>query len=234
MHWSNATGGSAWFAFNGSNITYEYTKAYNRGWMSVYIDNTLMSHFNGVDPDNKLWRERRTYPVVNGQHIIEIRGEGGGSTYMDVDAFFVNIDSAGAGTWDDNAPSGDKFVYMGSWFHCTCTNVYLGKHAYNNTLTYSNVKDDAIDFTFYGKSITYVYTKHYNRGYVKVDIDGEAQPHINLYANTPVGGGLFQESTNYPLGASNAIHTIHLAVEGVKDPAASDYYVDLDAFIVQQ
>ena len=232
MTWSNATGASSWFVFNGSRITYEYTKAYNRGQMSIYLDNQQMVTFNGVDANNKLWRVRRTFDVAPGRHVIEVRGQGGGSAtgYTDTDTFWVDVARAGTGSRDDANPDA-ALVYLGlpaSWTACnTCAN------AANGTITWSNVKDNAIQFTFVGHGVTYVYTKHYNRGYVKVTIDGVQQPSIDLYANTQPGGGVWQQSTTYNL-SSGGTHTIHLAVEGTKNPAAADYYIDLDRFIVLQ
>ena len=88
--------------------------------------------------------------------------------------------------------------------------------------------------------ITYYFTKHYNRGRVRVTIDGEApfsNTLIDLYAPTLPGGGVFQQSVRYPL--SYGTHTIQLAVDGTNNGRApvevgypSDNYIDLDKFVV--
>jgi Matrixin len=218
LAWNNWTGATSWLNFNSDSITWEYTKHYLRGTANVYIDNDLKGSFNLNDMNNTLWRVRRTWEVPAGNHILEVRNTDG-TRYTDTDSFIVGISSNPAGIYDNLGSSVD---YLGTWTHnSTCC-----PNAHNGTLSWSNVKDDAIVITFKGSAIDYYFTKAYNRGYVKVTIDGEFRENLDLYSSN----SQWQQYKRYNVGSG--IHTIHLAVAGNKHVASFDYYIDLDKFVV--
>jgi hypothetical protein len=123
---------------------------------------------------------------------------------------------------------------MGNWTHCpNCGELGNPNNApFNYTISWSNTPNDAISLTFVGDGIRYVFTKAYNRGIVKVTIDGEITHEIDLYAPTQPQSvnHEWQESVHYPL--SYGTHQIHLAVTGKKNPSAAGVYIDLDRFVV--
>ncbi|MFN8489283.1 MAG: hypothetical protein U0350_17000 [Caldilineaceae bacterium] len=82
-------------------------------------------------------------------------------------------------------------------------------------------------FTFTGSGLTSVFTKAYKRGIAYITIDGSDWGTLDLYSPS----ALWQQTAFYPL--SSGIHTIHVMVTGQKNAASSDYFVDLDRFIVQ-
>lgn len=95
------------------------------------------------------------------------------------------------------------------------------------SLAYSDVPGDALKFAFAGRGITYVYTRAANRGMAEVLIDGLPRAAINLYARETQ----WRAETVFPELAAGR-HTIEVRVMKEKDPKSSNYYVDLDRFIV--
>jgi hypothetical protein len=102
-------------------------------------------------------------------------------------------------------------------------------------MSYSNVAEDAVAFTFSGDRITYWYTKGPGRGKAAILIDGEIPLELRQDPNYQNRGYLdlyapsvqYQSSTTFS-GLDNGIHTIHISVSGQKNPVSSDYKVDLD------
>lgn len=220
LTYSNAYGASTWFQAHTDSITWEYTKHHLRGWADIYIDGTHMGLFNLDDNDDTLWRVRRTWELPMDDHLIQVRNVSGGD-YIDADTFIAGIFAHPSGTYDDSQQV--TIEYLGNnWTHSSCCPT-----AYNSTISWSRTADEAIELTFRGSAIYYVFTKAYNRGKVKVTIDGELKDIIDLYASP----NQWQVSRYY--GLTSGIHTIHLAVTGDKNPNSTDYYVDLDYFIVQ-
>lgn len=219
LSWSNSNHSSAWITFSGSRITRLYTKHYLRGTTEVFIDGALQTTTNDYSALTR-WQVAKTWSVAAGQHTIEVRRASSSGGYSDLDAFLVDIPANGAGSFDDAVPG---YNYIGAWTHSTCCST-----AYNGTISWSSTTADAVNFTFSGTSLTYVYTKAYNRGVAYITIDGLDYTDIDLYAPLP---NAWQASTVYNL--SPGVHTIHIAVSGVKNPASANYYVDVDRMIVQ-
>jgi hypothetical protein len=224
LAWSNQVGATSWIAFHGSRITWQFTKHGNRGWHDIYIDGNHMGAIDSEDNSNTLWRVQKTWDLTPGYHIIEVRGRGGDPVddYSDLDAFILDINRQ-TGNHDDLS---GYISYLGNW----TDNSICCPGAWNGTLTWSNTPNNAVVFTFVGDGIKYVFTKAYNRGKVKVTIDGNYIETIDLYAPTVSPNHLWQQEKHYPL--SYGTHTIHLNVTGAKHPAAADYYVDVDRFVV--
>jgi hypothetical protein len=226
MAWSSHVGATSWLAFNGSRITWQFTKHWNRGYQNIYIDGNYMGTIDSEDESNTLWRVQKTWDVTPGNHILEVWGHGGdpNDDYSDLDAFILNINGQ-TGSHDNTSGA---ITYLGNWTHNnTCC-----PGAWNGTLSWSNTTNNAVTFTFVGDGILYVFTKAYNRGKVKVTLDDVYQETIDLYAPTQPQSQnhLWQRSVHYSLPFGT--HTIHLNVTGTKNPAAADYYVDVDRFVV--
>lgn len=98
--------------------------------------------------------------------------------------------------------------------------------AYDGTLTFTNQKGAAAIFNFEGSSLTYVYTKAYNRGIAEVLIDGVTRGTVDQYAPNI----LWRQKTAFD-GLSPGKHTAEVRVPHRRNPAAKDSYVDVDAFI---
>lgn len=124
------------------------------------------------------------------------------------------------GIYDDGDPN---VVYTGSWKSGTDT------INYNQTNTYSKTAGSIASFTFNGTQVTYVYDTHPNMGYAQVAIDG-AIVAANLDEYTQSNN---RQQATYS-GLSNGVHTITITVLGTKDSQATNSYVTVDAFIVNQ
>lgn len=214
ISYANAQNSKVWIAFNGSRITRHFTMASNRGTANVYIDGTAQGTISD-NATNTRWQAARTWSVSPGEHIIEFRLTN--TQFMDLDAFTVDISSAGSGSYDN---TNAQIQYVGSWV--SDNSVSTG--AYNMTTHYSNASESAAILTFSGTSVTYVYTKASNRGKAGIVIDGVVYPDLDLYS----AGTQWQQSTTYG-GLSNEIHTLHISVL----PSSNNAYVDVDRFIVQ-
>ena len=128
---------------------------------------------------------------------------------------------AAQGAYDDLDP---EIEYTGAWLHDR-----QFKEPSSGSLTYSNQSGDVLRLTFTGNAITYVYTKALNRGFAEVMIDGRKRAELNLYSSQT----LWQSHTVFGnLGPGPP--TIEVGVLGKKDTRSSDFWVDLDSFIVSQ
>lgn len=219
VSWSNAVGSKTRLInFYGSRITRLYTMASNRGSETIRIDGASQGTTSSYAWETR-WQAAKSWTFSPGYHTIEVEVAGGG--YSDLDAFVVDLPAARSGT-----PYDDPHYHLnsiGAWTHGTGWS-----SAYGGTDSWSKTKEDAITFTFVGTQVTWVYTKTYNRGIAAIAIDGVNRGTIDLYSASTQ----WQQNTVFTnLGAG--VHTIHISVTGVKNLSSSDYYVGVDAFIVQ-
>lgn len=127
---------------------------------------------------------------------------------------------AAAGTYDDLDP---RIEYRGSWMSdCQFS------QAAGGSITCSDVPGDALRFWFSGTAITYVYTRAANRGVAQIVIDGRTRASIDLYSHETQWQGQTVFGSLEP-----GPHTIEVRVMERKNPRSSNYYVDLDRFVVQ-
>ncbi|MGD0499857.1 MAG: glycosyltransferase family 39 protein [Bryobacteraceae bacterium] len=125
------------------------------------------------------------------------------------------------GLRDDAGPG---VTYRGRWMHD-----HTGaERAYSHTLSYSLIAGDEASLSFDGSSVTYVYTRAFNRGIGEALIDGVSQGEIDLYSPKIE----WRSQTKYA-GLAPGRHTIAIRVTGKKNPASQGLFVDLDAFIVE-
>jgi hypothetical protein len=125
-----------------------------------------------------------------------------------------------AGIYDDTDPRIDLHA---PWVRDT-----QFQEPYRHTLTYTNIPGASISLAFTGKSITYIYTRGYNRGIAEVWIDDRLKDRLNLYAPDTE----WQTRSTYDAPGPGT-HVIRIVVTGQRFPPASDCFVDLDAVIVE-
>jgi hypothetical protein len=104
-----------------------------------------------------------------------------------------------------------------------------GKYAkaYSGTLTYSRAREDTAALSFTGSGVEYWYTGAFNRGMAQVLIDGREKRRVDLYTPTI----RWQQKTALR-GLGRGQHTIEIHVLTEKNSQSSDYYVDVDKFVV--
>jgi hypothetical protein len=94
LTYSDLPGASLSLTFNGSAITYVYTRAMNRGIAEVWVDAQLKGRLDLFAPDTA-WKSRQRYQGLGpGAHVIEIRVTGernprSAGCYVDLDALIV-------------------------------------------------------------------------------------------------------------------------------------------------
>jgi hypothetical protein len=126
---------------------------------------------------------------------------------------------AGPGGYDDRD---FKIDYEGAW-----TQDLQFAEPWDHSITYSNQRGASLSFLFDGSAITYVYTKAFNRGMAEISIDGQKLAPISLYSPRIE----WRAQTVFD-GLRAGEHTIEIRVSGEKEPGATDYFVDLDRFVV--
>lgn len=99
--------------------------------------------------------------------------------------------------------------------------------ASGGTLTYSPAREDTAGLSFNGGGIEYWYTRAYNRGVAQVLIDGREKARVDLYAPAI----RWQQKTALG-GLGGGTHTIEIHVLKEKNTRSSDYFVDVDKFVV--
>ena len=93
LTWSNVSGGLARLRFQGTQVTYVYTKAFNRGLAEVFIDGQSKATLDLYSPAIG-WKTSTSFQVSPGTHTLEIRVTGRKSpaatgAFVDVDAVIV-------------------------------------------------------------------------------------------------------------------------------------------------
>jgi hypothetical protein len=124
------------------------------------------------------------------------------------------------GTYDDSDP---RMALHDAWMRDT-----QFQEPYGHTITYSNVTGASISFAFTGNSVTYTYTRSYNRGIAEIWIDNQLKDRVDLYA--PVTKWKSQATYDVP---GTGTHVIRIRVAGAHAPQAKGCFVDLDSIVVE-
>lgn len=111
--------------------------------------------------------------------------------------------------------------YNGTW--ATISNA----HASGGTYHRSQVTGSQASLTFIGKQVTLKYSKARNQGKAQVYIDNVPVDTIDQYSWTSA----FQLSKTYG-GLALGPHTVRIRVSGLKNQAATAYWITVDAFVV--
>lgn len=126
-------------------------------------------------------------------------------------------------TYFDNNP-GSGMTYTGAWTHATSG----WPKAYNSSISWTNSVGAKTSLSFYGSSITRMYSMAANRGSATIWIDGtnygqsnDFSPNVNNDPNYPVTRWQVAKTWSFPTG----YHTIEVRQAG-------GGYTDADAFIV--
>ncbi len=255
--YTNDRNASASFKFFGSQITYFYTAAYNRDRAYVTIDGQRQY------PDIEMYcaypcvlpQQSRTYSslAAGQEHTIVIQHSGAntcgsGACYIDVDAFGIDTvdDSDGSVAYYIGVGRANSGVSSnGGWYLSRYGDCWTGgngdpcrskySNLYGGTASYTDNLFAAAEYQFFGKQITYLFTKAFNRAYVNISIDGQLKATINQYSSAlePQSGWTWTSPDGSP-----ARHTIRITHAGYHDnsancavPSSTTCYFDVDAFI---
>jgi hypothetical protein len=122
------------------------------------------------------------------------------------------------GTFDDTSA---EIEYGGLWRHDSLA------AAAGGTLSFSNEPASSASLLFRGTGITWFYAKAFNRGIASIKIDGVPREDVDLYSPKIA----WQSRTSFE-GLAEGNHTFEVTVSGRKAAAATDRFVDVDAFVV--
>ncbi len=112
--------------------------------------------------------------------------------------------------------------YSTGWSFSTST------QRYNSTSHYSNINGSYAQYAFTGTQICLISNRESNRGEAAIYIDGVLDTTIDLYSAT----AMYQQEVYLKTGLSNGQHVIKVVVTNQKNSLATDYYVEIDAFVV--
>ena len=131
------------------------------------------------------------------------------------------LETCRAGTYDDFDP---LIRFRGDWTQ----DERSSGGAWSGTLTYTLEPGAEAGFAFDGRSLTYVYTKAWNRGIAEISIDGVTHGLVDLYAPRIE----WQNRVSFCCFAPGR-HELAIRATGRHSPAATASYIDVDALIVQ-
>ena len=121
-------------------------------------------------------------------------------------------------TTEDNTAA--SITYHGSWSPSS-----MGG-AYHDTVAYSNITGDYVEYAFTGTSFSFIASKESNRGIAELVLDGISLGEVDLYHDSI----LRQQVVYTQNGLADKTHTLKVVVTGKQNPAANGCYVDIDAF----
>ncbi len=234
LHWSNINGNKATLTtiagYHPANtITRVYTKAPNRGNFILRKNGTLIDSGSDYAP-TKLYQVAETWNA-NGATTMETTNNNICCDYTDVDAYLIDIPKVGDGSYDNYKY---PIRYLGAWTHRS----QGVDSASDKTLSWTNVAENAISFTFEGNKIKYTFTKHWNRGIARITIDGTDYGTVDACSATTQ----WQQSVTFPSSGNlpAGVHTLHIANTGqttcTTNPSCATIsncmYIDVDTLEV--
>ena len=226
-HWSNTSGAWAQFSFAGTAVSWIAAKDSSHGKVDVYVDGTL-------DATVDTYSSGQTAPaavysrsgLTAGPHVLKVqvradKNAASSNYYTDVDAFtFVACASACGGASTTVDDSGSGVSYTGAWSSGAQPGYYGGGAHWSNTA------GAAVELAFTGTSVTWAGGKDSSHGKVDVLIDGTYDSTVDTYA----AGQTAPSAVYSKSGLAAGSHVLRLVLRSDKNPAASNYYTDIDSF----
>lgn len=229
MSFSNHKGESATFPFEGTGISYIASRESNRGIAEIFLDGVSQGRFDLYSPE--ILRQQTIFEakgLPEGKHTLRVVVTGDKNPkatdrHMDLDALVVwgRLSNRAEQKVDDQ--DNDLLHYSSSGWQQVA---FGGQNAYKDTISFSRRKGDFCEFKFEGNSISYIACTEPNRGIAEIFIDGISYGEFDCYAPT-----MLRQQTVFTIdNLSEGEHTIRVEVTGKKNPAATDCYIDIDAF----
>ncbi|MBM7566968.1 sugar-binding protein [Paenibacillus sacheonensis] len=236
---SNATD-AVTFHFTGDYIALNMTKHDHGGKVNVYVDGTLKSTIDTVNPT---WVESEKVfeqtGLTNGAHTIKVEVAGKSVTtdaYVLVKSFVYgsppapNLDPPPAPAANHTLVNAAAVPNSGQWTGNTTQTAFTftGTQWWSDSWSwmYNNVANanEAVQFAFTGNSIALYMTKHAQGGKVNVYVDGTLKSTVD----TANAGWIESAKVFEQTGLTQGAHTIKVEVAGKS--IAGDAYVLVKAF----
>lgn len=135
---------------------------------------------------------------------------------------YFTVSNVTSVTLDDNDPS---ISYSGTWqtFGSDSADQY-----YNGSEQSSKTTSSSATITFTGTGIEWHANKKSDRGIATLSLDGGASFNVDQYGATEAPDYMFYQKLNLTYGT----HTLKVTVSGTKNSASTNYWVDVDSFVV--
>lgn len=163
--------------------------------------------------------------LTSGKHTIKVVANGtknpiATDTYINFDAFEVLNPTAAlplsAGLYEE---SNSNITYTGAW-----TSWDDPSHSGGGS-KYANGVGSSFQFTFTGTGFKILGFTNVQKGLAKITVDGVNENNIDTYTLDRIYKNNIFQRTNL----SNGTHTVKVEVTGMKNPAATDVYINFDA-----
>ena len=222
---SSTVGARATVTFTGTTVTLIGFRGPGTGIAQVYLDGAFHSSVDTYSPTEIQAPIFMDTNLVPGRHemIVEVSGQKNalatGYTLV-VDAFDVRsrFEDADAAV----AYSGAWVTDMNDAWSGTSANYGSGSTARSATA------GARATFTFTGTSVQWISTRGPDRGIARVSLDGGPVADVDAYASTKqLAATLFSAQ-----GLAAGAHTLVVEVSGLKNAAATNAFVFVDAFDV--
>ena len=226
---SGASGDTARFTFSGTAVSWIGLKCNICGIATVSIDGGAPIPVDtagaaAVGSPGLASEVMFTSPTLEaGSHILVITVTGNttsGDAHVVVDAFDV-IGGTGSNVTrveQDNA----AVSYQGTWIRDKQNSIASG-----GTFSEANVAGAAVTLSFTGTEVRWLGYRFAGGGSARVSLDGILAGELDTYSASPVLGVVFAAA-----GLSPGAHILTIEVTGIRDPAAFDSWVIIDAFDV--
>jgi subtilisin family serine protease/fibronectin type 3 domain-containing protein len=176
---------------------------------------TLLTTVTGLSYSHTSLTNGTTY-----WYKVRAKDAAGNSTDSVVKWAMPNTGGVGLGLYENNNAA---ITYTTTW-SVSNNSVYSG-----GSLAYTNNSGAQAKLLFTGTGIEWIALKSQVYGLIDVYLDGVKVQSVNLYA----GSDIRQVVVFDQVGLSNGIHEIRIVRTGTKDPAATNTYINLDAFRVK-
>jgi hypothetical protein len=221
---SDLAGARATLPFNGTSIQWRGAATPDTGIAHVFVDGTLVADVDTYSPNNRIQATLFTASgLADANHNLTIEVAGlknaaSAGTRIIVDSFDVTT----PGTRIEETDA--SVSYTGNWVHGNLNRTWsLG------TASESMSPGAQATITFTGTSVSWIGCRKGTTGIARVYLDGAFVTEIDTYRATE---GL-QDTVFKAAGLAPGTHTLTVEATGLKNPAASNAWVVVDAFDVR-
>ncbi|MGE5674701.1 MAG: S8 family serine peptidase [Mycobacterium leprae] len=187
-----------------------YATAQTGPWTTVDTKSTAASYtLTGLTNGTTYWLK-----------VQAVDADGNVSVDSNVVYAMPNTGAVSSGYYEDND---SHITYLQAWGYTGGTN-YSGQN-----LHYSNAAGAEATLVFSGTGIQWLALKSPYYGKIDVYIDGVKVATVDLYASS----SQYQQVAYQVSGLTPGVHQIRLVRTGEKNPSASSYRIDVDAFRVE-
>jgi hypothetical protein len=222
---TNAAGAQASFTVTGTVVSWVGFRGPQGGIATVQLDGAFQATIDTYNPRPILATLYWATDLAPGRHTLTIVSTGTKNTAATDTLIAVDaIDSRKRFEDQDSA-----LVYTGGWI-VNADRFYSGTSANMGagTAALSATAGDHVQFTFTGTAVTWIPWVGPRCGMADVSIDGSFVGRVDLYASADQ----LQVPYYTIQGLSSGPHTLRIDVTGLRNSAASQAWVAIDAFDV--